>query len=327
VQVCRHECVLRYYEHWVDGDSHLHIVTEFAAGGDLIDHAHRLKADGKLTMPALLALMVDMAEGLKYVHGKDVWHRDIKPSNVLVDEKGRALLADFGLAREVKSSMVTTATGAGTALYLPPERITAHLGGVSRYDSTADVWALGCTFHGLLLGLPLPFAVDEHGKELRETEHWSPFWRAADGGSSLVANIVHALADWTRLPADTPPDLLALLGEMLAKEPTERPDAVEVAARLALIAKALARRAAAAAPATPTAPLTTSVASTLTSPTTASTRSDGSGKGGVGVTPIHRPPPPPSRLPPGWVMLTDPDSGHPYYWHEASDTTAWERPT
>jgi serine/threonine protein kinase len=56
-----------------------------------------------------------------------------------------------------------------------------------------------------------------------------------------------------------------------------------------------------------------------------------SGHGTAGLATVSssaRPPPPPpaAPLPPGWVMCTDPSSGRPYYWHEASGTTTWERP-
>jgi eukaryotic-like serine/threonine-protein kinase len=317
--VTRHECVLQYHDHWTDSDGRLHIVTEYAAGGDLIEHAHRLQREHRWSVAAALPPMVDAALGLAHVHGKGMWHRDIKPSNVLVSGGGRALLADFGLAREAAGGMLLTSRGHGTGVYLPPERFAAHLGGVSRYDGAADVWALGCTLHGLLLGLPPPFAVDDKGRAERESAAWSPFWREADGGASLVANLVTANADLSRLPADTPPDLLALLGEMLAKDPAARPDAAEVAARLVLIVKALTRRAGAAAAAGGAGGPAAAAVATVG-------LGAGAGAGGAVTAPRPHPPPPAAPLPPGWRVLTDPDSGRPYFWHEGSGVVLWERP-
>jgi len=324
--------VLKYFEHWVDSDGRLHIVTEYAAGGDLIEYAHRLKTDGKFDIPTVLALMVDMAKGLEYVHSKSVWHRDIKPSNVLVNGEGRALLADFGLAKEAAETRLVARYMAGTGLYLPPELLPLAFGGVDLdHTAAADVWALGCTFHGLLLGLPLPPA-GAGGRVERESVSWLPMWHAADRGASLVDNIREARHDWSRLPPDTPPDACALLSEMLAKDPTERPDAVELAARLALIAKAAARRAApftaSSHVATATA-FTASTASTLTAGSAHSHGTHGSDPGSPTPLSTSRCPPPPiaAPLPLGWVMCTDPSSGRPYYWHVTSDAVVWERPT
>jgi len=82
LQVSRNESILRYYDHWVDDTNRLHIVTDFAAGGDLVTHVHHIQREGVWNTAVALQLMIDMAEGLKYVHSKGVWHRDIKPANI-----------------------------------------------------------------------------------------------------------------------------------------------------------------------------------------------------------------------------------------------------
>ncbi|MBW0124021.1 serine/threonine protein kinase [Pseudonocardia sp. KRD-176] len=82
---------------------------------------------------------LELAQVLAYVHGEGVVHRDVKPSNVLVDRDGRMRLADFGIARLVGNSGLTSADLAvGTVAYLAPEQVRGEAVG-----PPADVYALG----------------------------------------------------------------------------------------------------------------------------------------------------------------------------------------
>ena len=55
---------------------------------------------------------IEIAAAIKYLHSKRVVHRDIKPDNVLVDDEGRCLLTDFGIARSLEQSGTLTGTTA-----------------------------------------------------------------------------------------------------------------------------------------------------------------------------------------------------------------------
>src|SRR5207247_10382645 len=60
----------------------------------------RLRSDARLTTDAVLRIVSEIADALGYAHRRGIVHRDVKPSNILLDEdSGRALLADFGIAR------------------------------------------------------------------------------------------------------------------------------------------------------------------------------------------------------------------------------------
>ena len=87
-----------------------------------------------------------MAQGLAHAHSLGILHRDIKPSNLLLDERGTAWIADFGLARWQDGGEDLTRTGevVGTLRYLPPERFRGP------GDGRGDVYSLGLTLYEML---------------------------------------------------------------------------------------------------------------------------------------------------------------------------------
>ena len=115
--------------------------------------SQRLAREKQLPIPEALGIMRELTDALAYAHDAGVLHRDIKPGNVLLSG-GRALLADFGIARAVDTGTETlTETGiaVGTVEYMSPEQGVAE--GV---DQRSDIYALGCVLYEMLGGAP-PF--------------------------------------------------------------------------------------------------------------------------------------------------------------------------
>jgi serine/threonine-protein kinase len=111
------------------------IVSELIGGGDLQD---MLKGEA-LTVLEVLKFMRPLAEALDYAHAQGIVHRDLEPANVLLDTEGRAILADFGLARMLESSTrFTQASQAlGTPEYMAPEQAMG-----ADVDSRSDLYSL-----------------------------------------------------------------------------------------------------------------------------------------------------------------------------------------
>ncbi|WP_226370043.1 serine/threonine-protein kinase [Pseudonocardia oceani] len=146
---------------------------------------------------------LELAQVLAYVHGEGVVHRDVKPSNVLVDRDGRMRLADFGIARLVGNSGLTSADLAvGTVAYLAPEQVRGEAVG-----PPADVYALGLLLLEALRGR-----------------------RVYDGDDRTAAE--QRLDRPPPVPAGLPEPLRSTLRAMTDPDPRRRPDAREVAARL-----------------------------------------------------------------------------------------------
>lgn len=131
----------------------LYYIMPYVEGESLFD---RLERERQLPLEDALRITHDVAGALGYAHSRGVLHRDVKPENVLL-AGGRALVADFGLARAIGAAdyQKLTATGimVGTVYYMSPEQLR----GDRNLDQRADIYGLGCILYEMLTGEP-PYA-------------------------------------------------------------------------------------------------------------------------------------------------------------------------
>jgi eukaryotic-like serine/threonine-protein kinase len=115
----------------------------------------RLNRDGKLSPSEVARIMADLASALDAAGRAGVVHRDVKPENVLLESgTGRALLADFGIARAMVvegASSTGQGVAVGTPSYMSPEQAAGE-----EVDSRSDLYALGIVAYEMLVGHP-PF--------------------------------------------------------------------------------------------------------------------------------------------------------------------------
>jgi serine/threonine protein kinase/WD40 repeat protein len=183
------------------------IVMELVEG-----EALKMRLDrGPLETGEAMDLCRQIAEGLEAAHDKGIVHRDLKPGNILITPEGAAKILDFGLAKayagettgvDIANSPTITARMTepgvilGTAAYMSPEQARGR-----PVDKRADIWAFGCVLYECLTG-KRPFQ--------------------GDTVSDTLAQILKGEPDWTALPADTPPNIAALLRRCLQKNPRNR---------------------------------------------------------------------------------------------------------
>ncbi len=120
-----------------------YLASEFLPAGTLRERMDRI------TTTEILDVTRDIAAGLAYAHDKGFVHRDVKPGNIMFRANGTAVLADFGIAKAMKS--VSAATMAGNAIgtpdYMSPEQAQATM-----IDGRSDLYSLGAVLFECLAG-------------------------------------------------------------------------------------------------------------------------------------------------------------------------------
>ncbi len=204
-----HPNVLAVYD-WGEDDGEPYLVTEYLDGGSL---RGMLDAGRRLTASQALVVGLEAARALDYAHKRGFVHRDIKPANLLFGEEGRLRVGDFGLARALAEAAWTEPAGAmiGTARYAAPEQARGQL-----VDGKGDVYSLGLVLIEAVTGR-VPFTAD-----------------------TTIATLMGRVDTPVDVPEELGP-LRALLERAGRPDPTERPDAGQLAVRLLAASQSLDR--------------------------------------------------------------------------------------
>ena len=179
------------------------LVLELVDGPTLAERV----SGGRIDVRDALTFARQIADAIEAAHEQGIIHRDLKPANIKVRADGVVKVLDFGLARSGESAVPSDAnTGAvlatregtvmGTPAYMSPEQARGQL-----VDKRTDIWAFGCVLFEVL-----------SGRRAFEAETMT----------DTLVKVLHQEPDWSRLPADTPPAIRALIVRCLRKEPRQR---------------------------------------------------------------------------------------------------------
>jgi eukaryotic-like serine/threonine-protein kinase len=173
---------------------------------------------------ALLPKVIVVAEALAYAHSERVIHRDLKPQNILVGDFGETVVIDWGLAKDLASSVDDVPVGPyrgsagdgnltqvgsvmGTPAYMPPEQARGDA-----VDASADVYALGAILYHALAG----------GAPVRGTTAKEVLDKVLAGPPPPLAEVA----------PETPRDLATLVDAAMARDPAARPSSKQLAEEL-----------------------------------------------------------------------------------------------
>lgn len=183
-------------------------VYRVSSGGELLWYSMKLlegrsldsllKERGGLDLDETVAVLDQVAEALDYAHQRGVVHRDIKPGNIVLDERARVTVTDFGIAKEIQeASLSGSGHLLGSPYYMAPEQ---YVGG--EVHGAADQYALGIVAFQCLSGR-VPFEGSSAYELLNK--------HVSEPPPALAA-----------LRPDLPPHAAAAIERALAKQPDER---------------------------------------------------------------------------------------------------------
>jgi beta-lactam-binding protein with PASTA domain/predicted Ser/Thr protein kinase len=187
----QHPNVVSIYDRGEFSDTYF-IAMEYVDGPQLKD----LVKGGMSTKDAI-DFTRQILNAARFAHRKGIVHRDLKPQNVLIDNEGRARVADFGIARGESSDITATGSVMGTAQYLSPEQAQGK-----ETTPRSDIYSIGVILYEALTGR-VPFQ-----------------------GDSAVAVALKQVSETPRRPSainpKVPPALDAVVMRALAKDPEAR---------------------------------------------------------------------------------------------------------
>jgi eukaryotic-like serine/threonine-protein kinase len=176
-------------------DGRAFMVMEYLPGGTVAD---RLKSGRTIPRAQAVHWLRDTADALDSAQALGIVHRDVKPANLLLDERGRLAVGDFGIAKVASEASVTmTGQVLGTAAYISPEQALGRPA-----TPASDRYALAVVAYELLTG-ERPFRAQHAAAQARAH---------VDGAVPLASEV-----------APLPAAVDEVLQEGLAKEPADRP--------------------------------------------------------------------------------------------------------
>ena len=168
----------------------------------------RLSQRGRLAASDVRRILTETASALGHAHKRGIVHRDVKPDNIMLDDDGRCVITDFGIARSAADSKLTAAgMSIGTPRYMSPEQARAR-----EVDGRSDLYSLGIVGYECLAGrVPFdegdPFAILMHHVQ-------SPVPPPLLARDDADARRVYAVIE--RLLAKTPEERFQSADEMIA---------------------------------------------------------------------------------------------------------------
>lgn len=201
-----HPNIIRIYDLYEAPDEAAFISMEYVDGPSLwLLRTRQIKK--RFAWNDLKPIVKQLCAALEYAHGENVIHRDLKSANMLLDDRKRLRLADFGIAARAVVSP-TGRTGvqltSGTVGYMSPQQIK---GGVPCVAD--DIYALGATLYELLSGHP-PFYENDVAYQVCHV---------------LPTPLADRLAD-LEVENDVPAPVAAMIMACLSKDPDKRPESV-----------------------------------------------------------------------------------------------------
>jgi eukaryotic-like serine/threonine-protein kinase len=193
-------------------DGSAYIAMELLQGESLTD---RLARCGRLDPPAAMEISRQVASALEAAHRAGIVHRDLKPDNIFivpdsaVSSGERIKVLDFGIAKLSRASTnveTQSMTVFGTPRYMSPEQCRS----AAAVDQRSDIYTLGCILFELVCGKP-------------------PFAGAA--GELIAQHVLVEPPSADSIDSSLPQPLVALIAELLAKEPDDRPQTMAAVQR------------------------------------------------------------------------------------------------
>jgi serine/threonine-protein kinase len=179
-----------------------YIVMEYVEGETLADRL----ADGPLDLATIIEVGEQAAEALSEAHERGVAHRDIKPSNIMITDRGKVKVLDFGLAKPLplvdrarsKTKLTESGVLLGTVNYMSPEQAT----GRGEITHLTDIFSLGVVLYEVTTGR-LPFEGDTYFQTIEAISKRSP-------------------SPVKKHRKDAPDALVSIIEQMLKKNPADR---------------------------------------------------------------------------------------------------------
>ncbi|CAL5187701.1 unnamed protein product [Lathyrus oleraceus] len=196
-QCLKHPNIIKFKEVFVT-PTHLAIVLEYAAGGELFD---RIYSAGRFSEDEARYFFQQLISGVNYCHSMQICHRDLKLENILLDGNPapRLKICDFGFSKSAllhsqPKSMV------GTPAYVAPEVLSRK-----EYDGkVADIWSCGVTLYVMLVG-SYPFEEPDDPKNFRKN-------------IAKIMNVEYSIPDYVHISSDC----RQLLSRIFVANPAKR---------------------------------------------------------------------------------------------------------